>query len=43
MKFLSMRAELFHRMDGRKDVRTDRETDGHDQANSRFSKIFERA
>ena len=25
MKFLSMRAELFHRMDGRKDVRTDRE------------------
>jgi len=35
-------AELFH-ADGRADERTDRQTDGHDEANGGFSQYCERA
>jgi len=44
MKILPVGAELFH-VDGRTDVQkdTDRQTDRHDEANSRFSKFCESA
>jgi hypothetical protein len=39
MKICPVEAELFMRMDGRKD----RQTDRHHEANSRFSQYWERA
>ena len=40
IKIRPMGAELFH-ADGQTNRQTDGRTDGHDEANSHFSKVFE--
>jgi hypothetical protein len=42
MKICPVGAELFH-ADGQTDRQTGRQTEGRDEANSRFSKFFERS